>query len=112
MDATTQDPPRPQRVLALDLGDVLAPLIPVDALVTQAQIVQLDAALLAQAQPDQIVVPLFSGVHDALQVIEDLEILGYRGTILVIGPRLPNPRLVERELRNAGPGLRLVLVTP
>ncbi|NBZ86001.1 hypothetical protein GV832_00260 [Rhodobacteraceae bacterium CYK-10] len=72
----------------------------------------LSAALLAELRPDRIVLPLFTGSCDAMTVVEQLEALRYAGKIVVIAPPLPKPTLVERELRGAGPGDRLTLVTP
>lgn len=102
-----------ERLLALECQSLLAPRgpIPLPEAVSRAAS-ELSAALLAEVAPARIVLPLFSGSCDAMSVIEELEALGYRGQILVIAPPLPRPALVERELRAAGPGERLVLITP
>lgn len=104
---------REERVLALDCQGLIAPKgpIPLPGAVQRAS-AELSAALIAELQPERIVLPLFAGPCDAMTVIEELEALGYRGKIVVIAPRLPKPALVERELRAAGPGERLFLVTP
>lgn len=67
---------------------------------------------LAMLRPTQVILPLIAADHDAAAAIEHLEALGYGGTILVLSPPLPKPRLVERELRGLGPGARLTLITP
>ncbi len=100
------------RVLALDGLSPLAALLPAGTIVDQANFAQLDLALLRRFCPDRVMLPLLARNHDAIQVIERLEALGYRGAITVIGPSLPHPRMVERELRSLGPGVRLVLLTP
>lgn len=48
---------------------------------------------------DLVVAPLFGQEIDALEILEQLAGLGYRGTLLVIAPRLPNHQIVLRELR-------------
>ncbi|MEO6298829.1 MAG: hypothetical protein ABIV25_09010 [Paracoccaceae bacterium] len=68
--------------------------------------------LLSDLKPTRIILPLFSAEHDAMAVIEILEGLKFSGQITVIGPDLPRPRLVERELRAMGPGVRLSLISP
>ena len=71
----------------------------------------LTAATLARLAPATIVMPLFGQARDALEVIHDLERLGYRGRILVIGPALPDRTIVQDELRAAGPQGRLTLLS-
>lgn len=101
------------RILALDCQALLEPRgpIPLPGAIARAS-AELSAALLAELAPDRVVMPLFAGSCDALGVIEQLEALQYQGLILVIAPPLPRPALVERELRAAGPGERVILVTP
>ena len=96
-------------VLALDIG------MPTDTAtpgLVQARFVDLDAELLARLQPVQVILPLLARDHDALAVVQRLEALGFTGRLIVIAPSLPNPRMVERELRSHGPGTRLQVLTP
>lgn len=99
------------RVLALDVSPSLAALMP-GATVIQASFADLDADMLAQHGPDLVLVPLMASTHDATHVIARLQALGFAGTVTVIGPHLPHPRVVEQELRRLGPGLKLTLLTP
>ncbi len=102
-----------ERILALECERLIAPRGPIPLEnVTHRRCVDLTAELLAEVAPTAVIMPLFAGAHDALSMIETLEALGYLGRILVIAPPLPRPALVERELRSAGPGLRLMLVQP
>ncbi|MFT4150173.1 MAG: hypothetical protein QM656_08250 [Paracoccaceae bacterium] len=71
---------------------------------------RLNARTLLALHPDEIACALFAPGHDATQVVARLETMGYRGLITVVAPPLPDPRMVERELRALGPGLRLRLV--
>ncbi len=100
-------------VLALDcqaLIDAAGPL-PVSGAVHR-RFADLGADLLAELKPVQVIMPLFAQGYDAMTAIEELERLQFTGRITVIAPKLPRPRLVERELRSLGPGLRLALISP
>lgn len=48
---------------------------------------------------DLVVAPLFCAEFDALELIEVLGRAGYRGTLRIVGPKLPNRPVVLRELR-------------
>jgi len=100
------------RVLVLDMLPSLTALLPPGAVLTEAESDDLTATLLATLRPDRVLLPLMGRGHDAMQVIERLEALGYTGAITVLAPTLPHPRMVERELRSIGPGDRLILLTP
>lgn len=47
-----------------------------------------------------VVAPLFGQDYDALEIMEQLAAQGYRGTLRVIAPPLPNRQIVLRELRS------------
>lgn len=47
-----------------------------------------------------VVAPLFRNDFDALELIEALGQLDFRGTLQIIAPRLPNRNIVLRELRS------------
>lgn len=76
------------------------------------RLAELTSTLLAELCPSTILMPLFLADQDAHAVVEHLQELAYAGQVLVIAPHLPSPKMVERELRGAGPGMRLVLVSP
>ena len=61
--------------------------------------------------PAIVACPLISGDTDALSVIGTLQGAGFQGTLLVVAPPLPDPRMVERELRDAASGLSLRLLS-
>ncbi len=58
----------------------------------------LNAALLAQVQPNLVVCGLFSPTFDAILLIERLAELGYQGQVQVICPPLPDARMIRSEL--------------
>lgn len=71
---------------------------------------KIDAVLLATMAPDKVICPLFSDNYDALVVAQLLTKLGFGGTLMVVAPDLPNPRMVEREIRNQAGGLKVAVV--
>lgn len=71
--------------------------------VTHAQVQLLSGAVFA--------CPLMGDTTDAVVVLEALEAAGFGGTLLVIAPPLPNPTMVERELRTAAQKVTLRLVS-
>jgi hypothetical protein len=65
--------------------------------------------LLSETQPVMVLGPLLSPQLDAMQIAERLGELGYRGRLALLGPPLPNPSLVAREIRAAS-GSKDILV--
>jgi len=70
----------------------------------------IDAALLARVQPKKVICPMIGEDYDALIVATHLRGLNFEGTLVVVAPELPNPRMVEREIRNQAGGLRVSVV--
>lgn len=54
--------------------------------------------------------PLMADGLDALMVAQSLHQAGYTGVLTVIAPSLPNPKMVETELRGASPGIRVNVI--
>ncbi|NBE08358.1 hypothetical protein [Paragemmobacter ruber] len=72
---------------------------------------EIDAALLARVQPERVLCPMIGPDYDALSVATLLRSLDFAGVLVVVAPDLPNPRMVEREIRNQAGGLRVSVVT-
>lgn len=70
----------------------------------------LDQVLLATLGADRVVCPLFAATFDALAVAARLAGLGFGGRLYVMAPDLPNPRMVEREIRAQGGGIEVRLI--
>lgn len=100
---------RGPRILAVDGGEVLAALHRCrrrpDVVLAHGR--DLDAALIARLAPRAVVFALFGAQTDALAILGRLARAGHRGRVLALSPPLPNPRMVERELKARHPGLRL-----
>ena len=60
----------------------------------------LAAQLPLPASLELVVAPLFCADFDALEIIETLGTAGYRGTLRIMTPKLPNRQIVLRELRS------------
>jgi len=71
----------------------------------------LDAVLLATLEARQVICPLVAEAFDALAVAARLVQLGFAGPLVVLAPPLPNPRMVEREIRNQSGGMQVRVVT-
>lgn len=71
----------------------------------------LDPVLLATLGARKVYCPLVSDEFDALAVAVRLVKLGYGGALIVLAPPLPNPKMVEREIRNQSGGLEVRVVT-
>lgn len=61
---------------------------------------QLAAHLPLPTTLELVVVPLFCNDFDALEIIETLGAAGFRATLRVVAPKLPNRQVVLRELRS------------
>jgi len=61
---------------------------------------ELEGRLPLPASLELVVCPLFCATFDALEIIERLGAQGYRKTLRVAAPKLPNRQIVLRELRS------------
>jgi hypothetical protein len=62
-------------------------------------------------RPELVIAPLFSESFDVVDVAETLAFAGYYGELWAVGPALPNPRLIERELREFAGTIAFRLIT-
>ena len=69
------------------------------------------ARLMSRVLPDAVVISLISHQTDAIEDLEVLSDLGFRGRCLVLAKTLPNRALVLKELRQHAAGLRITLLT-
>ena len=70
----------------------------------------LEQKLMSSVAPTKVVVPLMTRSFDAAEVIEQLAECGYQGVVWVLSPKLPNRRMVERELRSMVRGIEVELI--
>lgn len=77
---------------------------------SQVSFADLNAEVLARVRPDTVVSALFSAECDIIDVAKVLTRLGYRGKLVALAPKLPNPRLIVAELRAVNPDLAVEVV--
>lgn len=70
-----------------------------DLLIQSVDFAALNETLLDKFRPEVIVAPLFSEGFDIVDVAEALSFAGFFGELWAVGPDLPNPGLIEREIR-------------
>lgn len=91
----------PQIVVAIDPVTVDEAALPRDARVVKIPFRALTTPFLSETRPACVMAPLLAPDLDALQVAERLGELQFKGTLLLVGPTLPNPKLVAREIKAA-----------
>jgi hypothetical protein len=74
---------------------------PADASVVVIPFRALTKPLLSETKATIILGALWSPELDAMAISERLGELDYRGKLMLLGPVLPNPSLVAREIRSA-----------
>jgi hypothetical protein len=70
----------------------------------------LEEKLVASVSPSKVVMPLMTRGFDAAEAIEQLGVCGYRGAVWVLAPKLPNRRMVERELKSLVQGIQVEVI--
>ena len=70
----------------------------------------LEQKLVSSVAPTKVVVPLMARGFDAADVVEQLAICGYQGSVWVLAPKLPNRRMVERELKSMASGMQVEVI--
>jgi hypothetical protein len=70
----------------------------------------LEQKLVSSVAPSKVVMPLMARGFDAAEAIEQLGICGYRGVVWVLAPKLPNRRMVERELKSMVQGIQVEVI--
>jgi hypothetical protein len=104
-DAVT--PPRP---LWLFLG-LPAPASP-EAETESLPFAALDSRLATDPPPAVIVMPLIGQGFDAIEACQRLSAAGFAGEVVIRAPALPNRKLIQRELAQAGRSLKITLSGP
>ncbi len=97
-DAATPDE---QIIIAIEPVDCDPASVPAGARIVKIPFRALTKPFLVETKAALVMGPLVSQHVDAMQIAERLGELGFRGTLRVVGPALPNPGLVLREIRSA-----------
>ena len=101
-----------RRILIVDVGNGAPGAIETGpgSTITSIPHQALNAAVLAQVQPNLVVCGLFSPTFDAILLIERLAALRYQGQVQVICPPLPDARMIRSELHAISAGIDVQLV--
>lgn len=97
-DAATADS---QVIIAIEPVDCDVAAFPAGSRIVRIPFRALTKPFLAETGAVLVLGPLVAQHLDAMQIAERLGELGFRGTLRVLGPTLPNPALVSREIRSA-----------
>ena len=103
-----------QVILAVGLGDNATARTALHAananqIITVPSIDDLSQAMLAAFAPLQIYVPLMCLKNDVLGVANWLHRSNYTGTLCVLSPKLPKPKMVAMEIQAACPSVKVEL---
>ena len=88
-------------IIAIEPIDCAADAFPAGTQIVRIPFRALTKPFLVETRAVLVLGPLVSPQLDAMQIAERLGELGFKGTLRVIGPALPNPALVLREIRSA-----------
>lgn len=79
--------------------------LPEDDILVFCDYADFDLKLLRSVQPDVILSPLVARQFDALDIATALEEAHFPGDYRVLTPKLPNPELITKELKNLAPSV-------
>ncbi len=85
--------------------------LPNNALLTKANIGDIDSRFIAKVQPNIVVSCLVCRDFDFLELAQALQIANYQGELSIIVPELPNPGIVLAEATTACPDLRITFIS-
>jgi hypothetical protein len=103
-DKATPDDPmtvEAQVIIAIEPIDCDASTFPAGAQIVRIPFRALTKPFLVETKAVLVLGPLVSPQLDAMQIAERLGELGFKGILRLVGPALPNPALVSREIRSA-----------
>jgi hypothetical protein len=90
-----------QVIIAIEPVDCDADGFPAGTRIVRIPFRALTKPFLVETGAAIVLGPLVAPQLDAMQIAERLGALGFQGTLRLIGPELPNPALVTREIRSA-----------
>jgi hypothetical protein len=100
-----------QTIMLIEGADAgLWSFAPDDATLIMVPYACLTLATLKDHLPDQVILPLFGADFDAMDALARLAQFGFSGPVTVIGPALPNPGVINRELSASAPGMAVQLL--
>lgn len=107
---TTKVLQRKKSALSIGFDGQLGPLLNSTNEPYQLDFSDLDAAVLAQIAPDQIISWLFCSAYDAYDISQILTDVGFRGTYTALVSPLPRQSIITKEIRRSFPTIRFELL--
>lgn len=98
-------------LVAIGLPDQMALALAGSSTVVPLAVSDITTARMIPLQHTMMACELFTATGDALAVIAALNAAGAIGYLTVLSPRLPDPVMVERELRAASDRVKITLVS-
>ncbi len=96
--------------MILAVGDVRQWLgagrtLPADSQIAFAEFHEITEELMGALSPDIVMSPVLTRAFDCLDLAQALEATGFRGRFRVVAPDLPNPNVIQAEIRALCPAL-------
>lgn len=98
-------------LVSIGLPDQMALALAGSSMVVPLSLSDITPARMIAFHNTRMACELFTAHGDALAVIAALNAAGAIGSLTVLSPRLPDPGMVERELRAAADSVKITLVS-
>lgn len=103
------------RPIILAVGDVRQWIVagralPADSQIAFAEFHEITDELLQALTPDIVMSPVLTRAFDCLDLAQTLHEKGFRGRLRIVAPDLPNPRVIQSEIRGLCPGLDVAFI--
>ena len=103
------------RPIILAVGDVrnwmnAGRALPADSQIAFAEFHEITEELLLTLLPDVVLSPVLCRAFDCLDLAQTLHGSGFRGRLRIMAPDMPNPRVIQSEIRALCPGLDVAFI--
>ncbi len=110
----TKNETRPRPII-LAVGDVRqwvssGRALPADSQIAFAEFHEISAELLQTLTPDIVMSPVLTRGFDCLDLAQALQASGFRGRFRVVAPDMPNPKVIQAEIRALCPTLDVAFI--
>ncbi len=103
------------RPFILAVGDVRnwisrGRVLPSDSQITFAEFHEITEELLRTLTPDIVMSPVLTRGFDCLDLAQALQEGGFRGRLRVVAPEMPNPHIIQTEIKALCPELDVAFI--
>ncbi len=115
LDPGTADTESSVKPMILAVGDVrqwigTGRALPDDSQIAFAEFHEVTEELMDALTPDIVMSPVMTRAFDCLDLAQALQAAGFRGRFRVVAPELPNPKVIQAEIRAICPALDVALI--